>query len=806
MSTYRFELTVNNTTRVVYPKFSDSKLKKSREQGEQFRRHKWLTLQFIEDDFDFIIRNRISQQYQISYIEQKNGIDSFELKGKFTYSDCDINEEPDVKSMEVTPTTVDKYTKIQENLNVQRNIVEIVPRATNLLYDKSAILQIYSRGSNIVTNIIGDSYWNQETNINLDGLTDATQPSDYNFGEPIIKIFISGVGNGVSPDVTGEYLDVYLNNNRNVYQKGNYQIISYGLRYDAQEETVGSDLDLERGYYKITLSSGTLDDSDFDSVWSFPLSVGGSINLKYIGGDGSFHYFKGAFENPDIVTGGTITHVSGANNTGSKTFVLVNTSERAYRWTIYDTSISEYIYLAPVNTQLVELPVFSKGAVFTSISSGDQVKCLVNILHARILTNSSFVTVELTPGIPIPIPATLLPEDDFLPPNTNYLRAAPMPLHVSMFDVSDLHDTVDNGFGVFSEDALHFSSEYFVRPDTDQIPINLSEWTEQSLWFNPSDVTDSVFDNVEEIELRHAYNLRTVLKTMAQLADEDITSVESDFFFGLANSIRGSQRDVYLVPKSNILKSNYDQPASRAELSLSELFESIKNIYNSRYHIDGSVLHVEHLAYYENGKRYIGQNIGLDVTQIQNTRWNKALTNKQYKFKKEDLPERINFSWMDRVSDYFEGGGIIHIDEFVNKGDIKDKPVGKITSDLNYGLVNPSSISNDGFFIVETNFINGVNKVVYNGNIQNGYLAFGYLLNAYHLHGLSCSNVIVNGIEETALSVIRTRLQSIQVPDIQFIDDERLIVTSLGTGEVETITKDIEDYSNTIEVLHETES
>lgn len=807
----KFIIHIKGETKQVYPDFDNSEIVKQRDQDQQYLRAKWFELTFQNDDFRYLNNAPISNEFIIDYIEDLNGIERVVLKGKFTKADC--TPDLDNQHITVTPITVDDYTSIEESLNVKRNIIGQVPATSGIKYDLEPILQIYSRGSNSITNIIGQTAWDSEVSLVFDGSSEAVEPQNFGFGNGVFQIFISGVENGVNPDVTGEYLDLYLNDQRNAYQKGNLQILSYGLGVDDFGDIVGNDIDNELGFISIQAPAASLVDIlDFDSVWAFPLQGAGTYEARYIGKIEDDYFFKGDYSfgqvTPNIQPNAQITHVSGGSTTTPQGYISIRyeTRQPNYRWCIRDSTTGDYLFIAEMNTPLNSLPYFQNGVVFNSLAgNGDQVKCLVNVIHARVLFRD-LEEVTYNDGVstnPLIGETIDMPENDILPFNENYNKIFPYDITADQLTPTDLHSTIDQGYGLFSEDALHFGSEYFVAPSTNHIPINKREWTEQSIWFEHNIRTLSLGDlNKTEVTLNHAYSIRGVVNQLVKLADENLSHDESDFFYGAANALRGVKRDVYIVPKTNILTVNYDRPASRAELSLKELFDALKAIYNVYYHsVDGKVI-TEHLSYYERGRRYVGQNIGIDLTAIPNPREGTTIRNRVWSYEKQNLPEYRNYAWMDDSSDYFNGSGIQVLDKYVTKGDIKENNVNVFTSDLAFVLSNPSNISKNGFVLLEC--ID--KKVTYENNVQNGHLAFSYLLPNYHRHGMSGRNAVVNGQAMEALSITKTKKQEVYVPNQQFIDENRLIITELGTGQIKSISRTKEDFQTKIEVLHETES
>ncbi len=72
----------------------------------------------------------------------------------------------------------------------------------------------------------------------------------------------------------------------------------------------------------------------------------------------------------------------------------------------------------------------------------------------------------------------------------------------------------------------------------------------------------------------------------------------------------------------------------------------------------------------------------------------------KYSYDKQELAEEISFSWMDDVTQAFEGYSIYINSNFVERGKIDEISVGDFTSDIDYMLLNPSAINEEGFALM----------------------------------------------------------------------------------------------------------
>jgi len=821
---YRWKLQIYNSTYDVSPTYSNAAVSEEREEGFMFLRKKMPNIRLTGRDFDLVNDGSIRYQYILILEELIDGDYQEVVRGKFSKLDCKIDA--DVRSLEVTPVTVDRYTTFLEGLDIEYDFLKYNPGTLDVRYLKFPILQLYQPGSLKITNIIGGRYWEQDCKVVSEH---RTLVDDYKFSEDdFTKMFIAGVGENPVPDVTGEYVDVFvdldgLGSGKDVFTRlsdSRYQIIDYGVVFDPDVTgDVGADLDQHPGNLAFTIPSATLTDDDFNSEWQV-----GSKTCYYIGYDPDLdkYCFRNDKNNalPTFPTGGTLVHVSGATNTGNQVYTGNPNSGQVYRMTIYDTVGADYVYLAPVNKPLNEIPTYNKGVVFTSRTSDSQVKLLVHHVYSRVLCDS-LLQLGVLGLAPLGYDK---PDDDITPPNDNYKYAAPISLNASQFVVSDENSVALDVFGIFSDDALYFSGNHFSRPsaDTDNslIPVNSDEWTEQSFWFDHDAATNLLQSITQTITLRHGYKLANVISVLLGQIDSNLTHQEleaySDYLYGSSNPIRSSQRNIFITPKSNIIETNYNRPATKTKIKFREIIDMLANVYNAYIDIDeDNKFIIEGADFFLNGRSYSSTNPGINLSEILTTRHLGNLTDRKniFSYEADAIPQRIMWKWMDEVSNPFEGVDMIGLDEYVTEGNVVTKNTGQFTSDIDYITVNGEAISKDGFVIMETTFASDVYTVSIwtDGGVdyQNGHLAISYMQQAYFIYNAICNTLNINGathdISVDGGSVMRYKIQELKIPKIPNFDTRRLITTNLGSGLVREKTEDLSTGEINITIEHDTE-
>jgi len=840
---YRFYLDIFNTTKQVYPKFEKTAITSSRESEQFFLRKKFPKFQFIGEDFDFINNGSIYYEYTLRWEKWDDGEYREILRGTFTKAKCSEIDE-DLKIIEVEPKVEDRYTKLLEFADVEYDFLKYNPSVSSVQYTRKPIIQVYVLGSNKITNILGDRVWEQECTVVNDnqvvGLTTANQVlvNDYYFGDtPILKAYITGVGAGVTPNVTGEYEDTLSVNTtkNNGFQKGDYEIVMYGRRaYVGVIELSGNDIDGYNGFLSFEFSGSSLDDTDFDSVWN-----DGTRDMSFVGkydepDVGEIYVFRqhGAQTAYTPPTTGTLTHVSGANHTASNSFTTggKNHTGGRWRWTIYDNNLGEYVFIAPVQESLNSNPTYNKAATFTKVTKNGTSGYIIDTsTQVRMFQAEIYARTLYNPNIDIGVADAdqkVVPEEDIIPNSPNYTLVEPLNLVEDQLVISDSNSETESLYGRVANDAIQFSGNYFTEPvDADTLlPLNEEQWNEVSTWFHHTAATNAIQANTETILLRHAYKLSDVIDVLLEQIDNTVThggtSAVSDFLYGVSNSIRGTQREVFITPKSNIITANYDTPATKSVITFNSILNLLRNVYNCYIDIDeDNKLIIEHVQYFMNGRTYTGTNSSIDLTQVINPRTGKAITSQtnKYSYEQQEIPQFIEIKWLDETSDDFDGEYIECLDNFVQKGLIDSRSADKFTSDIDYIGINSNEISKAGFVLFEATLTGGIYTIVEptitvngrNKTMQNGYLSVPYLQKTYMIYNAPSNTMSINGgthdISVDGGSLKRNKIQELELPNVLYVDEQRLITTSLGSGLVVDKEDTTDDGTLKIKIEHDTE-
>ena len=310
---------------------------------------------------------------------------------------------------------------------------------------------------------------------------------------------------------------------------------------------------------------------------------------------------------------------------------------------------------------------------------------------------------------------TRLPIDDIVENNRNYRYASPYNVEGTIA-VSYNISTELTEWGMAAE-GLYFAPPYSLGGQK-YYPIAQTSWAGASLWF-----AFHAFDQEIEKQYRKTYVLRdsyplasvisVLLREIAPNITHEATSDYSAFLYGLSDPVAGKQFRVNLTQKTNILRGDYQVPAMKAPIKLSQVFDMLRDTFRCYWFIENGKLRIEHISYFLNGGSYEGEPaISHDITQMLNSRngksWGFATNN--YTFDKADVPERYTFAWADDVTSEFEGRPIEVLSNYVEAGRSEEITVANMVSDIDYMLLAPEQINEDGFAVMATVKANAINQ------------------------------------------------------------------------------------------------
>jgi len=794
MKVFRFRLKISsNPYQDSNPRWNDeTTFITEGQEGEMFFREKLdVKLTYQREDFDAIYAADFDTEFRALLQQQVNGVWTSLWVGKFWYTDIEFDV--DNRTCTVSPETFDLYEELFGGLEKEFDLIALEPPTVTVQMLKQAVIQVYLPGSSFVANFTNDGIFYETpctpfnttpapfetgTTDNHDNLiehgfgmgTGYNDPSDglFNWARVVIP------GSGLTPDVSGVYyFQFYFPDGR-------------------------------PGLTSITGTSLIREDGVYSMVTVNPGGPGQAIKyaIKRVS-DGVTVYESEQYPTPPFSPFGQAPHT-----TPNATFTsLTNPSSK----------VQAYLFMPYVrlltNKKIVDgLPTI--GVQSTGVwSAGTYYFGDVVTWNGR----DRICVVASTTNDPDDSGWNTLNEDPI--PHGTFARA--LPIDTLNFIFSEGNSASPTRWGKFSLDALHFALTYFAKPSSSEtlMPVAGTTWTGASAWFYmDDDLRNLQQEGSELLTINDAYKLSDCIDVLLDeiqplIAHADGTTY-SQFLYATSNAIRGARKVPIIIPKSNVVVGNYDQPAKKAQIRLSEILQLLRYFHNAYWHISESSLVIEHENYYHNGKSYSGQNIGTDLTTgiEPKTELAWAYRTNKFKFDKQNMPERIETGWMDKGSQQFDGYPIQALSAYAQKGNIEQRVISKFTSDVDFIHVAANDIAKEGFVFLECEegelyytvpFVTFVISADETYTMQNGYASLIYAHNQYHKHNLSAESVTLNKSAITATTVKRSKIQEITFATESEIDPYELIETNLGVGRLRRMERQITGNTVKAVILHD---
>ena len=280
-----------------------------------------------------------------------------------------------------------------------------------------------------------------------------------------------------------------------------------------------------------------------------------------------------------------------------------------------------------------------------------------------------------------------------------------------------------------TEWGIDSNGAYFLYPtlNADQqkkgsspIPIGQSHWERMSSWLlSDDDVNDLVDDFDDTFVLKDSYPIWSAIAVLLNEIDDTIT-FEGTQDYSMFLYLSGTNLHIYsydfpshrnalhITPISNIKKTFYEQAAQRGEISLKQILDMLRNVYNCYWFIDSNNrLRIEHIVYFKNGNSYTSEKPtpSIDVTIKKNLptgeSWGFAQNTVEYETGK--CPARYEFKWGDNCTYPFVGEPIDVKDIYLDASRKESVGIENFLADIDYIVSNPSGVSDDLFAVFEVN-------------------------------------------------------------------------------------------------------
>lgn len=702
---YRFLLLVGGTWYAVHPVWKDDlALEYKRESGQMFQRASLsASIDFIREDYTLIMSAAFGTAFYLNIEISGDGGATWSLyhRARFYITDCTINV--DQQRISVKPDGYDRYNKILAGMEKEYDLIKLKPAVQQVQLMRRPLLQIYTKGENIVSCFLGGMSWEQDV-INTEA-TDEDLTDDYHFGE------------------VGQFTQVAFGDNPPV----GLTSPMLGMPNHGNVQGEWADFSNSDGVYYMT----------YWQTFISPYFANG-LRIRRISDDAIIWEWSQA------------TGVSG-----------------------YDDIPASFTFTAQVSG-------YSNIEATSSAAA----------IYGRWLLAKQFTD------------ASEIPADDIVANNRNYRYCYPY--------VGNIIKMTDSSSASPTEWGRRPDGRYYMKPTLTpdemlvidaQYPVARSTWGMASVWLQWSEglgMTESTYRT--PTILRDAYTLEAVISALLAEIDSTISfspmANYSEFLYGI-NPMSNDWGRLFMTPKSNIMVAEYSQPAQKAPITLKDVLDMLRKACGLYWFIDNSNrLRIEHISWFKNGGTYSGSpSVGINLTTMENPRNGKmwSFGTSEYKYDKVEMAERYQFDWMDDTTAPFKGEAIDVLSPYVEEGNIEEETIAMFNSDVDYIMLDPSSVSKDGFALMCARLSSGIWTLQFEHfqiednyvEMQNYHLSMTFLQPKFLISDMPAWNIRVNGGVTTALGIQRKKTQQVSVPTGNSDPNTSLLVrTGVGDGEI----------------------
>ena len=372
-----------------------------------------------------------------------------------------------------------------------------------------------------------------------------------------------------------------------------------------------------------------------------------------------------------------------------------------------------------------------------------------------------------------------------------------------------------------TEYGIDGDEKYFVKPQPSSpenaiYPIGWSMWIPFSFWFegSPSFDTELRANFNTTYQLRDAYPIHSAIQCLLTEMGVDYdfsnSSPYSNFLFGSTGTLmdtipspvmRGNY--IYISPITNVKKTRYEQPARKGDITLKQILEMFKKVYQCYWYLDGvGRLCIEHVSYFKNNQAYglFTPSPLIDLTTMKDMPNGKmwAFDKNAFEFDRANCPSRYEFAWGNDCTEQFNGYAIDILDKWAMADKKETMTVTNFISDIDYSVIYPNGVSDDIYAVIEASKTGSHNVQIVNVSLgennpqyqmQNGYLSFLFAEQNYYPYDMGGWEAIAEGgVPIPVYAVRHLCVQSVGVPLFgralsgDLSNDLAVIRTGMGIG------------------------
>ena len=409
---------------------------------------------------------------------------------------------------------------------------------------------------------------------------------------------------------------------------------------------------------------------------------------------------------------------------------------------------------------------------------------------------------------------------------TNYDSNYPYVSSVSLDQFAPKMTMVVDKSTTPTEWGIDSEGKYFAYPTlnadqqkngTSPIPIGQSHWERMSSWLRfDDDVNDLVDDFDDTFVLKDSYPIWSAIAVLLNEIDDTITfegTQDYSMFLYLSGTnpyiysydFPSHRNALHITPISNIKKTFYEQAAQRGEISLKQILDMLRNVYNCYWFIDSDKrLRIEHIVYFKNGNSYNVEKPtpSIDVTIKKNlpTWENWGFAQNTVEYETGECPARYEFNWGNNCTYPFVGEPIDVKDIYLDASRKESVGIENFLADIDYIVSNPSEVSDDLFAVFEVNkstkkvdiFDVRLNDESPKYKAQNPYLSMIVAEQYYYPFDLSGWKAYAGKYELDVYKTKGIKKQTLSCPlSLAEMRSIGIIHTELGNGTIDKLDAEI---------------
>lgn len=315
-----------------------------------------------------------------------------------------------------------------------------------------------------------------------------------------------------------------------------------------------------------------------------------------------------------------------------------------------------------------------------------------------------------------------------------------------------------------------------------------------------------------DVEMSNGIPLAGVLPEIVALLDCDIDEVVSDFFgidpdgtnptnaaYDYSTDDEGTMQNVLIYQKSDVVNAAASDDATRLDMSLKDFLDSIAdgslNVFWTITESGGTVtLRIEHISYFEGSA-------GLNLTTLESGLYIRGL----HRFEVTDgIPAFEQFAYQESYKSEFLPKRLTYNASCVNNPK-KDYTLTQMSADVP-GLLDNSDAGLTGFVLVCT-YQTGATPYIIDSTsgVLNGAMMWANLFENLLQYNRYSADVTPEAGSMTVVTIRKRKKQAaIKIPFCcDTLDPSELVVTQMGSGEIESAEQDTKTGLLTLNLMHE---